>query len=189
MNVTARPRSGLVLQGGFNTANTGTDCCDVRSAIPEWTVAPPLPTNRGRPTRGATPSTGWVTRFTGLGTYIVPKIEVQVAGTLRSDQGGSLAANWSGAQLRHRRAEPAVCRHRREHHHRQPDRAGHALRRPRQPVRPAVRQDSAVRAHADERRVRHLQRDERGAGADLQPGVRAERRAGCGRRRCCSRGS
>jgi len=95
LNVTARPRSGLVLQGGFNTANTGTDYCDVRSAIPEWTVAPPLPTNQGPTNPWCGTSTGWVTRVTGLGTYIIPKVEVQVAGTFRSDQGASLAANWS----------------------------------------------------------------------------------------------
>ena len=40
-------------------------------------------------------SSGWVTRLTGLGTYTIPKIAVLVAGTFRSDQGGSLAANWA----------------------------------------------------------------------------------------------
>ena len=40
LNVTARMRNGLVLQGGFNTGTTGNDYCDVRSAIPEWTVRP-----------------------------------------------------------------------------------------------------------------------------------------------------
>jgi hypothetical protein len=91
LNVTARPRSGLFLQGGFNTANTNTDYCDVRAAIPEWTVlGAQSPTNRWCDT-----STGWVTRFTGLGTYTIPKIDVLVAGTARSDQGANLAANWS----------------------------------------------------------------------------------------------
>jgi len=91
LNVTARTRSGVVVQGGFNTANSGTDYCAVRAAIPEWTV--PLaqsPTNPWCDT-----STGWVTRLTGLGTYTVPKIDVLVAGTFRSDQGGALAANWA----------------------------------------------------------------------------------------------
>jgi hypothetical protein len=91
MNVTARPRSGVVLQGGFNTANTHVDYCDVRQTIPEWTV--PLaqsPTNPWCDT-----STGWVTRFTALGTYTVPKIDVQVAATMRSDQGAPLSANWT----------------------------------------------------------------------------------------------
>ena len=40
-------------------------------------------------------STGYVTRFTGFGSYMIPKIEVQLAGTFRSDQGGELDANWA----------------------------------------------------------------------------------------------
>ena len=32
--------------------------------------------------------------MTALGNYIVPKIDVSISGTLRSDQGGALAANW-----------------------------------------------------------------------------------------------
>jgi hypothetical protein len=91
MNVTARPRSGLVLQGGFNTAKTSTDYCDVRRAIPEYTVLlGASPTNPWCDT-----STGFVTRVTALGSYTVPKIDVQVAGTMRSDQGADLAANWA----------------------------------------------------------------------------------------------
>ena len=84
MNVTARPRSGFVLQGGFNTAKTNSDSCELRGLLPET-----APTN---PWCGT--STGWVTRVTALGTYTVPKIDVLVAGTMRSDQGGDLAANW-----------------------------------------------------------------------------------------------
>jgi hypothetical protein len=91
MKVTARPRSGLVLQGGFNTANTRSDYCAVRAALPEWTVAGAQgPTNPWCDT-----STGWVTRLTGLGSYTLPKISVQVSGTVRSDQGGPLGANWA----------------------------------------------------------------------------------------------
>ena len=91
LNITARPRAGFVLQGGFNTANTHTDYCDVRAAIPEWTV--PLaqsPTNPWCDT-----STGWVTRYTALGTYTLPKVDVLIAGTFRSDQGGQLSANYT----------------------------------------------------------------------------------------------
>jgi hypothetical protein len=84
MNVTARP-GRLVVQGGFNTSNTTADRCDVAAALPESS-----PTNPYCHTE-----TGWVTRLTGLGTYIVPKIEVQFAATFRSDQGGDLAANYT----------------------------------------------------------------------------------------------
>ena len=38
LNVTARMRNSLVLQGGFNTGTTDNDYCGVRSTIPEWTV-------------------------------------------------------------------------------------------------------------------------------------------------------
>src|SRR5688500_4464335 len=95
LNLTARPRSGLVLQGGFNTANTGTDYCGVRGPSPAYTVVPPLPTSIAPTNPWCDTSTGWVTRFTGLGTYTIPKIDVLVAGTVRSDQGASLAATWS----------------------------------------------------------------------------------------------
>ena len=33
--------------------------------------------------------------MTALGSYTIPKIDVLVSGTLRSDQGGALAANWN----------------------------------------------------------------------------------------------
>lgn len=36
-----------------------------------------------------------MTRYTGLGSYTVPKIDVLVSGTFRSDQGAPLAANWT----------------------------------------------------------------------------------------------
>ena len=85
MNVTARPRSGLVLQGGFNTANSHSDSCGVRQALPESAATDPW----------CDWSTGFVTRFTALGTYTIPKIDMQVAGTMRSDQGANLAANWA----------------------------------------------------------------------------------------------
>jgi len=91
MNLTARARNGLVLQGGFNTGKTDSDYCEVRRAVPEWTV--PLAQSPSNP--WCDTSTGWVTRVTALGTYTIPKIGVQAAGTLRSDQGGDLAANWT----------------------------------------------------------------------------------------------
>jgi hypothetical protein len=90
LNVTARMRNGLVLQGGFNSGQNHNDYCDVRSAIPEWVGIGPSPTNPWCDT-----TTAWVTRVTALGSYVIPKVDVQVSGTLRSDQGGQLAANWA----------------------------------------------------------------------------------------------
>jgi hypothetical protein len=91
MKITARPLSGLSLQGGFNTSNTHSDYCPVRALVPEWTVGgAQSPTNPWCET-----STGFITRFTAFGSYNIPKIDVQFAATVRSDQGGELAANWA----------------------------------------------------------------------------------------------
>jgi hypothetical protein len=84
-NLTARPRSGLTLQGGFNTANTHSDSCALRTLLPETNLLNPYCDN----------STGWITRYTAISSYTVPKIDVLVSGTLRSDKGPSLAANWA----------------------------------------------------------------------------------------------
>ena len=35
LNLSARPRNGFVIQGGFNTNNTSFDYCSLRAAIPE----------------------------------------------------------------------------------------------------------------------------------------------------------
>jgi hypothetical protein len=85
LNVTARPRAGFTLQGGFNSAVTKSDSCDLRELLPETAAANPW----------CDTSTGWVTRYTALASYTIPKVDVLVAGTVRSDQGQSLAANWA----------------------------------------------------------------------------------------------
>jgi hypothetical protein len=94
LNVSARPRNGLVVQGGFNTNDTLFDYCSIRAAMPELTIV------IGPPTLSPTNpycryNTGWVTRYTALGSYTLPKIDVQISGTVRSDKGGVLAANWA----------------------------------------------------------------------------------------------
>jgi len=83
LNVTARPRFGLTLQGGFNYARTRFDSCEVRTALPESaTLDPYCDYNTS------------LLRFTTLGSYTVPKADVLLAFTFRSDAGQSLAANY-----------------------------------------------------------------------------------------------
>ena len=140
LNVTARPRGGLTLQGGFNYARTASDACAIHNALPEYTVLGGI-IGTTNPWCATTVS---LFRTTALGSYIVPKVDVQVGFTLRSDQGASLNANYTTTLGQHH-ARPSVRR--REHDdHGQPGRAGHALRRPRQPVRPAHRQGAPASA-------------------------------------------
>jgi hypothetical protein len=85
VNVTARLRNGLTLQGGLNSGQTVTDNCGVRLDLPE--IAPVNPYCHNDP--------GFITRLSGLGTYTIPKVDVLVSGTFRSDQGLPLAANYA----------------------------------------------------------------------------------------------
>jgi hypothetical protein len=171
LNVTARPRSGLVLQGRLQLGNTGTDYCDVRTTIPEWTVlGAQSPTNPWCDT-----SSGWLTRVTGLGTYTIPKVDVLVAGTFRSDQGVSLAANWAApnsATVGLNRPYAGVAGTTVTVNLVEP---GTLFGDSHQPVRHAIRQDPALRTDTRQCRRGSLQRRERCTGAGLQPDVRAER--------------
>jgi hypothetical protein len=88
LNVSARPRNGLTFQGGINTGVTRNDYCDVRQKLPEQNGGGPSPTNPW-----CSYSSGFVTRYSGLGSYTLPKIDVLFSGTFRSDQGAQLAAN------------------------------------------------------------------------------------------------
>ena len=82
----ARLRNGVTLQGGTSTGRTVEDSCETRAAVPE-----------GRPggltnpwCRQAEPMR---TMFKGLAAYVIPRIDVQLAGTFSSRPGVSLAAN------------------------------------------------------------------------------------------------
>jgi hypothetical protein len=94
-NVSARLGQGLQFQGGINMGQTVQDNCEVRAVVPELTTgagtSPAV--NPGNPYCHSDP--GLITKATALGSYIIPKIDVSIAGTLRSDQGGVLAANWN----------------------------------------------------------------------------------------------
>jgi len=85
LDVSARPRQGLLFQGGINTGKTVTDTCAVRTLLPE--ISPLNPYCHNEP--------GFITRWSGLLSYTIPRVDVSVSGTIRSDQGGVLQANWS----------------------------------------------------------------------------------------------
>lgn len=83
LNISARPRNGLVFQGGMSAGVTHANGCDIRTALPETSAVNP---HCDTSIKGV--------RFSGLGSYTIPKVDVQVSGTFRSDQGTVLAANY-----------------------------------------------------------------------------------------------
>jgi hypothetical protein len=94
VNLTARAANGLTMTAGVNTGKTVNDYCDLRASLPELSVglfgAILGPTN---PYCHQDP--GFVTKVTGLVSYTVPKVDVLIAGTVRSDQGAPLRATWN----------------------------------------------------------------------------------------------
>ncbi len=92
VSINARLRNGVTLQAGTSTGRLVSDLCGVRAQVPEFT-----------PAAGATPSSlvnpycrtvePFLTQVRALGTYIVPKLDIQVAATFQSRPGVSLAAN------------------------------------------------------------------------------------------------
>jgi len=93
-----RLRNGLTLTGGTSTGQTVADACAVRANLPE------LSQGIGAGLVGSTVNTvspychvayGVLTQARGLGSYIIPKIEVQLSGVFQSKPGALLAANWA----------------------------------------------------------------------------------------------
>jgi hypothetical protein len=79
----ARLRNGLNLQGGTSTGRLFFDQCEPRDTVPESALTNPY-------CRQVEP---WLTTFKGVASYIVPKVDVNVAGTFSSRPGVSLSAN------------------------------------------------------------------------------------------------
>jgi hypothetical protein len=95
-------RNGLAIQGGTSTGRTVQDNCALRSALPEtysWATIDITQALRGDSNAGLTSpycsiTTPFQTSFRGLLTYVVPKLDLQLAATWRSDPGPALAANY-----------------------------------------------------------------------------------------------
>ena len=103
MNVNARMRNGLTVQGGLSTGRRAQDNCEVRRALPEtysWASTQAVQTTRVTTSIGAlaNPYCNVVEPFLnsvrGLATYVVPKLDLQVSGTWRSDPGPELRADY-----------------------------------------------------------------------------------------------
>jgi hypothetical protein len=85
INFSARATKGLTLQGGINSGRTVTDNCEIRAALPE--LAPTTAYCHNDP--------GFITKANAIASYTIPRVDVLIAGTFRSDQGAPLAANWN----------------------------------------------------------------------------------------------
>ena len=85
----ARLPQGIVLQGGLSTGRTLSDVCDIVAKIPEVFVTPTL-----TPLQYCRIQTPFLTQAKLLGSYTLPRVDVQVSGTFQSLPGPQLSSNY-----------------------------------------------------------------------------------------------
>jgi hypothetical protein len=88
----ARLRNGLTLQIGTSTGRKIVDRCDSITQVDQPTLAPIL--NVLQQATACYNKEPFLTTLRGLASYTVPKIEVRLTGTFRSQPGDSRTATW-----------------------------------------------------------------------------------------------
>ena len=98
VNINARLGNGLQLQAGTSTGQSVVDYCEIRDLLPEQ-VSGGASSQGGIAYNPVNPfchvAPGVTTRATAAGSYTIPKIDVQVAGTFTSSPGIPLQAEWA----------------------------------------------------------------------------------------------
>jgi hypothetical protein len=110
VTLAARAIKGLTFQGGTSTGQSVQDICAATNAVPDFLQAS-VPLAIGVTVPGFTPFTatqsgmapgqychiesGYLTQFRGLGTYEVPKVDVEISATFQTKPGQQLAANYN----------------------------------------------------------------------------------------------
>jgi hypothetical protein len=92
VNLSLRLGAGTNLQGGVSTGRTSMDVCDLRAKLPELVVAAPFTVGPTSPTCHI--DSAFLTQVKFLGSYAVPKVDVQVSASFRSQPGPNIAANY-----------------------------------------------------------------------------------------------
>ena len=94
----ARPRPGLLLQGGTSTGRTVADACDVTAQVPEALLGASVLTvanaNVWAPLGYCHETGAFLTQVKFLGSYIIPGVGLQVSGTFQSLPGPHIFANY-----------------------------------------------------------------------------------------------
>jgi hypothetical protein len=90
ITLNARLQNGLTVQGGLATGKQVTDNCEIRAALPESTIVFGAPT----PDDYCRVEQPFLTQVKFLGTYLIPKVDVQFAATFQNNPGANITANF-----------------------------------------------------------------------------------------------
>ena len=101
VNLNLRLGGGAMLQGGVSTGRTSLNVCDVRANLPELAITTTGLTGGGSSSFAVSQTqpfcnitSDFLTQVKLLGSYMVPKVDVQIAATYRSLPGPSFTANY-----------------------------------------------------------------------------------------------
>jgi len=115
VTLAVRATRGLTFQGGTSTGQTIQDICSVSNTTPDALLAAQAlavgvsvpgftPLNAGQsgqaPGQYCKLESGLLTQFRGLGSYQVPKVDVEVSATFQSKPGQQLSANYNMPAVR-----------------------------------------------------------------------------------------
>jgi hypothetical protein len=81
VNLSARIRNGIFVQGGTSTGRTHTDSCAIRAKLPETAMLNPF----------CNVKTPWTTQLKLVGAYTVPKVDAQLSATFQNLPGPASA--------------------------------------------------------------------------------------------------
>jgi hypothetical protein len=104
VSATVRAWSGLTFTGGVSTGSTLSDNCAVLAQLPELSATSPIVLGMNGFQQGGGTTTPYCrystpylpqTSVKGLGTYTLPKVGVQISGSVQSSPGQPIAANFN----------------------------------------------------------------------------------------------
>jgi len=84
VNLAARIRNGIFVQGGTSTGRTHTDSCAIRQKLPETAMLNPF----------CNVNTPWTTQLKLVGAYTVPKVDAQLSATFQNLPGPAISATY-----------------------------------------------------------------------------------------------
>jgi hypothetical protein len=98
VTINARLQPGLMLQGGTSTGRTTTDNCEIVDDLPEILLGAQnvgdANANVWLPASNCRQQSNFLTNFKFLGTYTVPRVDVQMSATVQSYPGPQIVANF-----------------------------------------------------------------------------------------------
>jgi hypothetical protein len=91
LTVNSRPRTGVTLQGGLSWGRSSTDICQIEAALPEIQTQYGINAYSRNDCAVTQP---FQTQFKMLGTYLIPRVDVQFGVTFQSAPGPPMLANY-----------------------------------------------------------------------------------------------